>query len=58
MTIVWTVFVPYVVFGFYQEVLYRGMLQTELGRSSNLWIVAVMHALGNSYIAGSFGATR
>jgi membrane protease YdiL (CAAX protease family) len=28
----WTVFVPYLVYGFYQEVLYRGMLQTELVR--------------------------
>ena len=27
-----TVFVPYLVYGFYQEVLYRGMLQTELVR--------------------------
>lgn len=29
---VWTVFVPYLVYGFYQEVLYRGLLQTELVR--------------------------
>src|SRR6476661_8862752 len=29
-SILWTVFVPYLFFGFYQEVLYRGMLQTEL----------------------------
>lgn len=28
----WTVFVPYLIFGFYQEVLYRGLLQTELVR--------------------------
>jgi membrane protease YdiL (CAAX protease family) len=28
----WTVFAPYLVYGFYQEVLYRGMLQTELVR--------------------------
>jgi membrane protease YdiL (CAAX protease family) len=27
-----TVFVPYLIYGFYQEVLYRGMLQTELVR--------------------------
>jgi membrane protease YdiL (CAAX protease family) len=29
---VWTAFAPYFVYGFYQEVLYRGMLQTELVR--------------------------
>jgi membrane protease YdiL (CAAX protease family) len=28
----WSVFVPYLVFGFYQEVIYRGLLQTELVR--------------------------
>jgi membrane protease YdiL (CAAX protease family) len=28
----WTVFAPYLVYGFYQEVLYRGLLQTELVR--------------------------
>jgi CAAX protease family protein len=102
---VWTVFVPYLFFGFYQEVLYRGMLQTELvrrwglsigilvsnllytfgplhyyyfssrpslavpmfaaifamglvfatifRRSGNLWIVAVMHGIGNAYIVVS-----
>lgn len=105
-----TVFVPYLVFGFYQEVLYRGMLQTELvrrwglvagilvsnalytfgplhyyyfssgaslavpmfaaifgmglvfagifRRSENLWIVGVMHALGNAYIVTSLGPVR
>lgn len=31
-SVVWTVFVPYLVYGFYQEVLYRGLLQMELGR--------------------------
>lgn len=31
-TTVWNVFVPYLVYGFYQEVLYRGLLQTELVR--------------------------
>jgi uncharacterized protein len=31
-SVLWTVFVPYLVYGFYQEVLYRGMLQTELVR--------------------------
>ncbi len=29
---VWSVFVPYLFFGFYQEVVYRGMLQSELVR--------------------------
>jgi membrane protease YdiL (CAAX protease family) len=105
ITTVWSVFVPYLFFGFYQEVLYRGMLQTELvrrwgliigilvsnllytfgplhyyyfssrpsfavpmfaaifamglvfatifRRSGNLWIVAVMHGIGNAYIVVS-----
>jgi membrane protease YdiL (CAAX protease family) len=106
----WSVFVPYLFFGFYQEVVYRGLLQLELTRrwgavagilvanalytfgplhshyfasraslavpmfaatfaigllfgvlfrrSGNLWIVAVMHAIGNSYIVGGLGAGR
>jgi len=101
-SVIWLVFVPYLFLGFYQEVIYRGMLQTELVRrcgpaagllianalytlspghydyfsspravavpmfaaifamglvfamiyrkSGNLWIVAVMHAIGNAYI--------
>ena len=105
---VWNVFLPYLFYGFYQEVAYRGILQTELvrrwgpwrgilvsnafytfgplhlayfssggasalpmftaifsigllfgvlfWRSGNLWIVATMHAVGNSYIVGSLGA--
>ena len=105
-----TVFVPYFFFGFYQEVVYRGMLQSELvrrwgafigilasnvlytfgplhwyyfssrvslavpmfasifaiglffgvlfRRSGNLWIVAVIHGIGNAYIVGSLGSTR
>jgi membrane protease YdiL (CAAX protease family) len=109
-SIVWTAFVPYLVYGFYQEVLYRGMLQTELvrrwgptagilvsnvlytfgpphyyyffseaslavpmfasifaigllfaivfHRTGNLWIVAIMHAFGNSYAVGAFGRIR
>jgi membrane protease YdiL (CAAX protease family) len=104
------VFVPYLFFGFYQEVVYRGMLQSELvrrwgaiigilasnilytfgplhwyyfssrvslavpmfasifaiglffgvlfRRSGNLWIVAVIHGIGNAYIVGSLGSTR
>lgn len=109
-SILWTTFVPYMFWGFHQEVLYRGMLQTELvrrwgavvgiivanalytfgpqhfyyffsarslaasqfasiyaiglvfamvfRRSGNLWLVGVMHAIGNSIIAGTFGAIR
>jgi membrane protease YdiL (CAAX protease family) len=107
LSIVATVFVPYLFFGFYQELVYRGMLQSELvrrwgafagvfvsnvlytfgplhwnyfsslhvpmfasifaiglffgilfRRSGNLWIVAVIHGLGNAYIIGSLGAAR
>lgn len=106
-SVIWTVFVPYFFFGFYQEVVYRGLLQLELvrrwgavagilfanavytfgplhwhyfhsrasfagpmfasifaiglffgalfRRSGNLWIVAIFHAIGNSYIVGSLG---
>jgi CAAX protease family protein len=105
LTTVWTVFVPYLFFGFYQEVVYRGILQSELvrrwaaivgvlianvlytfgplhwnyysartsvavpmfaaifaiglffgvlfRRSGNLWIVAVIHGIGNAYIVTS-----
>lgn len=101
----WSVFVPYLFFGFYQELVYRGMVQRELvrrwgalagivaanvlytfgplhwnyfasrgslavpmfaaifaigllfgviyRRSGNLWIVAVLHAIGNAYIVWS-----
>lgn len=31
-SVMWTVFVPYLFFGFYQEVVYRGLLQLELVR--------------------------
>jgi membrane protease YdiL (CAAX protease family) len=105
LTTVWNLFVPYLFFGFYQEVVYRGILQTELvrrwgafigilianllytfgslhwnyysaqssvaipmlssifaiglffgilfRRSGNLWIVAVIHGIGNAYIVTS-----
>jgi membrane protease YdiL (CAAX protease family) len=105
LSIIWSGFVPYLFFGFYQEVVYRGMVQSELvrrwgafvgilianvlytfgplhwnyfwsrssfaipmfaaifaiglffgvlfRRSGNLWIVAVMHGIGNAYIVGS-----
>jgi membrane protease YdiL (CAAX protease family) len=108
--VVANVFVPYLFFGFYQEVVYRGMLQSELvrrwgafigilasnilftfgplhwfyfrspvsvavpmfasifaiglffgvlfRRSGNLWIVAVIHGIGNAYIVGSLGPAR
>lgn len=103
--VIWYGFVPYLFFGFYQEVVYRGMVQSELvrrwgafagilianvlytfgplhwnyfsarssvavpmfaaifaiglffgvlfRRSGNLWIVAVIHGIGNAYIVGS-----
>jgi membrane protease YdiL (CAAX protease family) len=105
LSILWNGFVPYLFFGFYQEVVYRGMVQSDLvrrwgaiagilvanllytfgplhwnyfwsrsavavpmfaaifaiglffgvlfRRSGNLWIVAVMHGIGNAYIVGS-----
>jgi uncharacterized protein len=105
LSILWNGFVPYLFFGFYQEVVYRGMVQSELvrrwgafagifianvlytfgplhwnyfssrsavavpmfaaifaiglffgvlyRRSGNLWIVAVIHGIGNAYIVGS-----
>jgi len=107
---VWSAFVPYLFFGFYQEVVYRGILQSEFvrrwgtlagiltanvfytfgplhwyyfaahgslavpmfaaifaiglffgvlfWRSGNLWIVAVIHGIGNAYIVGSLSAAR
>ena len=110
LSTIWSLFVPYLFFGFYQEVVYRGILQTELvrrwgafigilianifytfgplhwnyfsarsslalpmfaaifaiglffgalfRRSGNLWIVAVIHGIGNAYIVGSLSAAR
>ena len=100
---VWSIFVPYFLWGFYQEVVYRGILQMELvrrwgpvrgilignslftfgplhfyhfshtspalpmfagifaiglffsvlyWRSGNLWMVAILHGIGNCYIDG------
>jgi membrane protease YdiL (CAAX protease family) len=106
-SIIATVFVPYLFYGFYQEVVYRGLLQSELvrrwgalagimvanllytfgplhwnhftpmnvpmfasifaiglffgilfQRSGNLWIVAVIHGIGNAYIVTSLGSAR
>jgi membrane protease YdiL (CAAX protease family) len=107
VSIIASVFVPYLFYGFYQEVVYRGMLQSELvrrwgafagilvanllytfgplhwnhftpinipmfvaifaiglffgilfHRSGNLWIVAVIHGIGNAYIVTSLGSLR
>jgi membrane protease YdiL (CAAX protease family) len=110
LSTVWNMFVPYLFFGFYQEVVYRGILQSELvrrwgvfigilianvfytfgplhwyyfsargslavpmfasifaiglffgllfRRSGNLWIVAVIHGIGNAYIVGSLPPAR
>jgi membrane protease YdiL (CAAX protease family) len=110
LSTVWNVFVPYLFYGFYQEVVYRGILQSELvrrwgafigilsanifytfgplhwyyfssrgslavpmfaaifaiglffgvlfRRSGNLWIVAVIHGIGNAYIVGSLSSAR
>ena len=110
LSTIWNMFVPYLFFGFYQEVVYRGTLQTELvrrwgafagilianilytfgplhwyyfssrgsvavpmfasifviglffgvlfRRSGNLWIVAVIHGIGNAYIVGSLSSAR
>ena len=104
------VFGPYLFFGFYQELVYRGMVQSELvrrwgapvgilvanvlytfgplhwyyfaspaslavpmfaaifaiglffgvlyQRSGNLWIVGVMHAIGNAYVVWGAAAPR
>ena len=104
------VFLPYLVYGFYQELVYRGMVQRALvtrwgaaagivaanllftlgplhwrhiaspggpdlamlaaifgiglyfglacHRSGNLWIVAILHAVGNAYLVWSLGAMR
>jgi membrane protease YdiL (CAAX protease family) len=42
----WTVFLPYLLWGFYQEVMYRGILQTELVRRwGPLRGIAVSNAL-------------
>jgi len=107
LSIVATVFVPYLFYGFYQEAVYRGLLQSEFVRrwggvagifianvlytfgplhwnyfsplnipmfasifaiglffgilfhqSGNLWIVAVIHGIGNAYIVTSLGSMR
>jgi membrane protease YdiL (CAAX protease family) len=110
LSTVWNEFIPYLFFGFYQEVVYRGILQSELvrrwgafigilianvfytfgplhwyyfssrasvavpmfasifaiglffgvlfRRSGNLWIVAVIHGIGNAYIVGSLSSAR
>jgi membrane protease YdiL (CAAX protease family) len=104
------IFIPYFFFGFYQEVVYRGILQSALvcrcgvligilatnvlytfgplhwnyfsspvslavpmfasifaiglffgvlfKRSGNLWIVAVIHGIGNAYIVSGLASAR
>jgi CAAX protease family protein len=110
LSTIWNLFVPYLFYGFYQEVVYRGILQTELvrrwgaffgilianifytfgplhwyyfssrssvavpmfasifaiglffgvlfRRSGNLWIVAIIHGIGNAYIVGGLSSAR
>ena len=41
----WTIFVPYLFYGFYQELVYRGMVQTELVRR---WGAAVGIVVANT----------
>jgi membrane protease YdiL (CAAX protease family) len=40
-----TVFVPYLFFGFYQEVVYRGMVQSALERWLGAWAIVVANVL-------------
>ncbi len=46
----WSVFVPYLFFGFYQEVVYRGMLQRELvrrwGAPAGILVANVLYTFG------------
>jgi membrane protease YdiL (CAAX protease family) len=46
----WSVFVPYLFFGFYQEVVYRGMLQLELvrrwGAPAGILVANLLYAFG------------
>lgn len=47
---VWTVFVPYLFFGFYQELVYRGMVQLELirrlGAPAGIVMANVLYTFG------------
>lgn len=36
----------------------RQFFGTLFRRSGNLWIVAIIHGIGNAYIVGSLGAAR
>lgn len=57
----WNVFVPYLFFGFYQELVYRGMVQLELvrrwGAPIGIFIANVLYAFGplhwNYYSSGA-----
>ena len=46
----WTVFVPYLFFGFYQELVYRGMVQPELIRRwkapTGIFVANVLYTFG------------
>ena len=47
---IWTVFVPYLFFGFYQEVVYRGLVQVELirrwGAPIGIFVANVLYTFG------------
>src|SRR5262245_17523805 len=49
------VFVPYLVFGFYQEVVYRGMLQSELvrrwGAAAGILVANVLYTFGPLHLS-------
>ena len=45
MASLWSVFVPYLFFGFYQEVVYRGMVQSALERWLGAWAIVVANLL-------------
>lgn len=46
----WNVFVPYLFFGFYQELVYRGMVQLELvrrwGARIGIFVASVLYTIG------------
>lgn len=50
LSIIATVFVPYVFYGFYQEVVYRGMLQSEFvrrwGAVAGILVANILYAFG------------
>jgi hypothetical protein len=40
------------------KALRKSVREMVFRRSANLWIIAIIHAFGNSYIAGTFGTVR